>query len=105
MFVSIRIRILPFLSIAHFVYKRLNVIFAGNSHCFSGAGKSCLCFLDGRSGGIADNDLPVLLLEEQDFIAGFQTELPSDLYGHSDLTISHPPEKVNVRKRGNSSSL
>ena len=62
---------LPFLSVPHFIYKRLNIIFAGYPHRFSGSGKGCLRFSDGRSGGVADDDLSILILEEQDFIAGF----------------------------------
>lgn len=71
MFVSTSIRILPSLSVTHFIYKRLNIILAGYTHRFGGSGKGRLRFSDGRSGGVADNDLPILILEEQDFIAGF----------------------------------
>lgn len=63
------IRILPSLSMTHFIYKRLNIILAGSPHRFGGPGKGRLRFSDGRSGGVADNDLPILILEEQDFIA------------------------------------
>ena len=48
----------------HFVYECLNIIFTGYAHCFGGSGKSRLRFSDGRSGGIADNDLPILILDE-----------------------------------------
>ena len=58
----------PFLSITHFLYKSLNIIFAGYVHRFGGSYKGRLCFSDGRSGGVADNDLPILILEEQDFV-------------------------------------
>ncbi len=39
---------------------------------------------------------PVLLLEEQDFIAGFQTELLSDFYGHSDLTVCRDFRQIHT---------
>lgn len=71
MFVSTNIRILPALSITRFVYKRLNIILAGYAQCFSSSGKGGLCFSDSRSGSVADNDLPILILEEQDFISRF----------------------------------
>ena len=70
MFVSTNIRILPSLSIARFVYKRLNILLAGYAQRISSPGKGGLCFADGRSGGVADNDFPILLLEKEDFIAG-----------------------------------
>ena len=60
---------LPFLSVPHFIYKRLNIILAGYLHRFGGSDKGRLRFSDGRSGGVADNDLPILILEEQNFIA------------------------------------
>ena len=86
-FVSANIRILPALSIAHFVYKRLNILFAGYAQRFSGSGKGGLRFADGHGGGVADNDLSILLLEKEYLIAGFQSKLPPDLYRHSNLTI------------------
>lgn len=58
MFVSTNIRILPSLSITRFIYKRLNIIFAGYAHCFSSPDKGSLRFSDGRSGGVTDNNLP-----------------------------------------------
>ena len=85
MFVSTNIRILPYLSIACFVYKSLNIIFVGYVQCFSSSGKSDLRFSDCRSRGVADNDLSILLLQEQDFIAGFQSKLSPDFYRHSDF--------------------
>ena len=62
MSVSANIRILPSLSITHFVYKRLNIILAGYARCISSPGKGGLCFSDGRIGGVADNDLSILHL-------------------------------------------
>lgn len=63
--------ILPSFSVTHFIYKRLNVIFTGYPHRIGGSSKGRLGFLDGCSGGIADNNLPILILDEQDFIARF----------------------------------
>ena len=71
MFVSTNTRDLPSLPVTNFIYKCLNIILAGNPHLFGGSGKSCLRFSDGRSGGVADNNLTILILEEQDFITGF----------------------------------
>ena len=96
MFVSTNIRMLLPLSVTRFVYKRLNIIFAGYPHRFGGSGKGCLRFSDGRSGGVADNDLSILLLEEQDFIAGFQPKLPPDFYRHSDLTVCRDFRQIHT---------
>ena len=59
------IRILPSLSITHFVYKCLNIVLAGHTQFFGCSGKSGLCFSDSRSRSVADNNLPILLLENR----------------------------------------
>mgnify|MGYP007060496295 CR=1 FL=1 len=59
------------LSVTRFVYKRLNIIFAGYAQCFSSPGKGGLRFSDSCSGGVADNNLSILLLEEQDLSPDF----------------------------------
>src|SRR5699024_11437208 len=53
-FVSTNIRILPSLSVTHFLYKRLNILFTGYPHRLGRAGKRVLRFPDGRGGGVAD---------------------------------------------------
>ena len=63
MFVSANIRILLSLSIMRFVYKRLNIIFAGYAQRFSSSGKGLLRFTYGRSRGVTENDFPILLLD------------------------------------------
>ena len=96
MFVSTNIRILPSLSITSFTYKRLKIILAGYAQCLSSPGKGGLHFSDGYSGDIADNDLAILLLKKQDFIARFQSKLSPDFYRHSDLTVCRDFRQIHT---------
>lgn len=56
------IRILPFLSVAYFVHKYLNIVLTGNVHCFGNADKGSLRFADCFRRSVAYNDLPVLYI-------------------------------------------
>ncbi len=71
MFVSTNIRILLSFSVTYFVYECLNIVFIGYPHRFGSSGKGCLCFPKSCSRGVADNNLPILVLKKQDFIARF----------------------------------
>ena len=39
-----------------------------------------------------------LKVEEQDFIAGFQTKLPPDFYRHSDLTVCRDFRQIHTSR-------
>lgn len=65
------VSLLPFLSVSDFVHKCLDIVFVINTHSFRNTCKRSLCLADCFCRSISHDNLSILVLYEENFIARF----------------------------------